>query len=324
MGVTVRQNGHFSSMIENGFYNGDGKTNNPKLTINGGTFSGGLNTVKNDDRGVLEIKDGSFTNVSQAALLNWNEATIKGGTFKADSGAEAVILNGYINDSMDSGSLTIDGGQFVGVGNAAVIKQMPTDAGSKSLGTVEINSGRFETGDGEIISVEAGTADMAKINIVSGSFSTSNTESKAKLGQYVDPSSDFDVDSGTVSATTAEQAAASIGTKNYKNFADAVAAVKDNETITLLKDVKLTADLSIENGKTFTIDLNRKTLSGADIFIKGSAFVTARNGKICGDVWLKTTNEDKPYKSFTLANDAEIETNGYGIVVTQLSKGADN
>ena len=324
MGVTVRQNGHFSSMIENGFYNGDGKTNNPKLTINGGTFSGGLNTVKNDDRGVLEIKDGSFTNVSQAALLNWNEATIKGGTFKADSGAEAVILNGYINDSMDSGSLTIDGGQFVGVGNAAVIKQMPTDAGSKSLGTVEINSGRFETGDGEIISVEAGTADMAKINIVSGSFSTSNTESKAKLGQYVDPSSDFDVDSGTVSATTAEQAAASIGTKNYKNFADAVAAVKDNETITLLKDVTLTADLSIENGKTFTIDLNRKTLSGADIFIKGSAFVTARNGKICGDVWLKTTNEDKPYNSFTLANDAEIETNGYGIVVTQLSKGADN
>ena len=103
-----------------------------------------------------------------------------------------------------------------------------------------------------------------------------------------------------------------------------VAAVKDNETITLLKDVTLTADLSIENGKTFTIDLNHKTLSGADIFIKGSAFVTATNGKICGDVWLKTTNVDKPYNSFTLADDAEIETNGYGIVVTQVNKGAEN
>ena len=41
-GVTVSQNGNFSSMIENGFYDGSGKTNNPKLTINGGTFSGGL------------------------------------------------------------------------------------------------------------------------------------------------------------------------------------------------------------------------------------------------------------------------------------------
>ena len=41
-------------------------------------------------------------------------------------------------------------------------------------------------------------------------------------------------------------------------------------------------------------------------------------------MWLKTTNVDKPYNSFTLADDAEIETNGYGIVVTQVNKGAEN
>ena len=321
-GAEVKSNGHYSSLIENGFYDGSEQSTNPKLTIRGGTFSGGLNTVKNDDRGVLEIKNGSFSNVSQAVVLNWNQASIDGGTFQA-TGAKAVILNGHIDDDADRGELTINGGTFTAAGNAPVIKEM-TGSGADAIGTVEINAGTFTTDSGEIIHLETANEGKAKINIISGSFSTSNIESKAKLEQYVDPSSNFDATNGTVSAIPAEQAEASIGTKNYKNFADAVAAVKDNETITLLKDVTLTEDLSIENGKTFTIDLNRKTLSGADIFIKGSAFVTARSGKICGDVWLKTTNEDKPYNSFTLANDAEIETNGYGIVVTQLNKGADN
>lgn len=118
--------------------------------------------------------------------------------------------------------------------------------------------------------------------------------------------------------------AAQIGTVKYKTLAAAVAAVQDDETITLLDTVTLSADLAINNGRTFTIDLNGKTLGGADLFINGSAFVTATNGAISGDVWLKTTNEDTPYNSFTLAEDAKIVTNGYGIVVTQIEKGANN
>ena len=58
-GVTVKNTGSFSSMIENGYQNynnsNDARTGyvsgtnqeNPSLTINGGTFIGGLNTVKN-------------------------------------------------------------------------------------------------------------------------------------------------------------------------------------------------------------------------------------------------------------------------------------
>ena len=51
-GVTIENNGHHSSMLENGYYNGyaaslDG-VSNPEMVINGGTFVGGLNTVKND------------------------------------------------------------------------------------------------------------------------------------------------------------------------------------------------------------------------------------------------------------------------------------
>ena len=123
-GVTVKNTGSFSSMIENGYYsynssntrNGhDPSVNeaNPSLMINGGEFVGGLNTVKNDDGGVLTIKDGNFTNTTQAAVLNWNKATIEGGYFETD--AENCILNGTssINSSTNNlGQLAISGGTF--------------------------------------------------------------------------------------------------------------------------------------------------------------------------------------------------------------------
>ena len=294
-GAEVKSNGHYSSLIENGFYNGSGKTTNPKLTINGGTFSGGLNTVKNDDRGLLEIKNGTFTNVSQAAVLNWNEATIDGGEFKANDGAQAVVLNGHINnDGMDQGKLTINGGSFTAVGNAPVIKEM-TGSGADAIGTVEINAGTFTTDSGEIIHLETANEGKAQINIISGSFSTSNTESKAKLEQYVDPSSNFDAASGTVSALPAEQAAASIGAKNYKSLADAVAAAGTGDTVTLLADT--TERLSISQGKVFTLDLGGNTLTGVDgqvLDIYGD--VTIKNGTVkmtgakgAAAIWLNKT-----------------------------------
>ena len=262
-GAEVKSNGHYSSLIENGFFDGTKKTTNPKLTIDGGTFSGGLNTVKNDDRGVLEIKNGTFTNVSQAAVLNWNEATIDGGEFKANDGALAVVLNGHINnDGMDQGKLTINGGSFTAAGNAAVIKEM-TGSGADAIGTVEINAGTFTTGSGEIIHLETANEGKAKINIISGSFSTSNTDSKAKLEQYVDPSSNFDTASGTVSALPAEQAAASIGAKNYKSLADAIKAAPDNVQTTITLRNACQEDVVIPAGKNIVLDLNGQTLSNS-------------------------------------------------------------
>ncbi|WP_337612509.1 hypothetical protein, partial [Agathobaculum sp.] len=60
------------------------------LTINGGLFTGGLNTVKNDDNGIITINNGTFTNVTQAAFQNHNVATINGGMFDAP-GYDAVL-----------------------------------------------------------------------------------------------------------------------------------------------------------------------------------------------------------------------------------------
>ena len=119
-GVTVNQGengaGKFSSLIENGWYNGNNNTGGELsvMTINGGTFSGGLNTIKNDDYGELTIKGGTFSSYAQACLLNWNVATVEGGTFEGKDSTNATILNGYINDTMDKGQLTIQKGTFTG------------------------------------------------------------------------------------------------------------------------------------------------------------------------------------------------------------------
>lgn len=255
-GVTVSQNGTFSSMIENGFYNGSKESTDPKLTINGGTFSGGLNTVKNDDRGILEIHGGTFTNVKQAALMNWNEATITGGSFEAN-GAEAVIYNGYADDDMDCGKLTISGGEFTATGSSPVIQQN----GNKGIGTVQINDGTFTTGSGKIIGVAA--SGKADITIVKGRFETSNTENLNALASYVDPSSTYNPTTGKAESRPAEDAAASIGEKNYKSLADAIKAAPDNVQTTITLRNACQEDVVIPAGKNIVLDLNGQTLSNS-------------------------------------------------------------
>lgn len=255
-GVTVEQNGNFSSMIASGFYDGTDETTNPKLVINGGTFSGGMNTIKNDDRGILEIHGGTFTNVRQAALMNWNEATITGGSFEAN-GAEAVIYNGYADDDMDCGKLTISGGEFTATGSSPVIQQN----GNKGIGTVQINDGTFTTGSGKIIGVGAGA--KADVTIVKGEFVTSNTENLNALEAYVDPSSTYDPATGKAESRPAEDAAASIGEKNYKSLADAIKAAPDNVQTTITLRNACQEDVVIPAGKNIVLDLNGQTLSNS-------------------------------------------------------------
>lgn len=119
------------------------------------------------------------------------------------------------------------------------------------------------------------------------------------------------------------QKVAEINGTQYSTLSDAINAVQDGETIKLLDAVSETNVVSVDNGKTFTIDLNGKTLSlGARMSIK-SAFVTVQNGTIKGDIALTASGEDAAYNSFTLASNAAIEGN-YGIMVFEDEKGANN
>ena len=148
----VEQNGQYSSLIQNGWYDGSdqaGKSdlgiapeyNKAKLKINGGTFSGGINTVKNDDYGYLTINDGVFTNV-QTVVMNWNVAKINGGTFTTTG--NHVMVNGYYNDTSDKGEFTITGGEFNSAngGNGNLFGY--NGIAKVGKGTITINGGSFD------------------------------------------------------------------------------------------------------------------------------------------------------------------------------------
>lgn len=311
-GVTVEQNGNFSSMIASGFYDGTDEKTNPKLVINGGHFDGGMNTIKNDDRGILEIHGGTFTNVRQAALMNWNEASITGGSFKAN-GAEAVIYNGYLNDGMDCGKLTISGGEFTATGSSPVIQQN----GNQGIGTVQINDGTFTTGSGKIIGVGAGS--MSAVTIVKGEFVTTNTENLNALTAYVDPSSTYDPATGKVESRTQENAAASVNGKYYASLADAVTAAGTGDTVTLLADT--TERLSISQGKVFTLDLGGNTLTHAGGYVLDiDGDLTIKNGTVkmtgakdTAAIWLNKTAKLTVESNATVSVSNNAEDNCYCI-----------
>ena len=118
--VTVNNKGGYSSLFENGYFNQKPETKNgianPILTIKSGNFTGGINTVKNDDDATMIIDDGTFANYAQAAFQNHNIATINGGTF--DGSTVYAILNCGVctgNDAEhDRHQLIINDGKFSG------------------------------------------------------------------------------------------------------------------------------------------------------------------------------------------------------------------
>ena len=132
--MVMQETGKYSSLIVNGYYNyyAEGTDSRqkyveginqaaPKLTINDGVFFGGVNTIKNDDGGELIINGGGFGNEEGCAVMNNNTATIKGGRFIAEG--NYVLYSRYINDTVNTGKLTVTNGEFEG--NLAQINNAP-------------------------------------------------------------------------------------------------------------------------------------------------------------------------------------------------------
>lgn len=163
--------GRFSSLVANGYYNGTTYDNDkgeekPTLTINNGTFSGGLNTIKNDDCAKLTINNGTFKNFYQATVQNHNIATINGGTYKAASDASSTgketygVYNCGCGANIDLGTLTVTGGIFEGADCAiADVSSQPA--------VVNIFGGSFSGAKGAIVK---GTNSNAIISISGGVF----------------------------------------------------------------------------------------------------------------------------------------------------------
>lgn len=225
-GVLVKQDGGFSSMVANGYYDGTDKTNTPTMIINGGTFSGGLNTVKNDDCGVMTINGGEFKNFAQACVQNHNKLTITNGNFDgselkaiADS-TVSVIYNCGCGADNDKGMLSISGGTFSGGKEGTYVI---CDVSTVSEAYTDISGGTFTKGSATMI----GKTASAKVAISGGAF-------KDAAGKAVDVSA-------YLAAGKQQNSDGSVGNKSYYYYP----STSDTTTSTTTKGSPKTFDAGV-------------------------------------------------------------------------------
>ena len=151
-----------------------------EMTINGGTFSGGINTIKNDDYGNLTINNGNFDNTSQYVIMNWSKATINNGTFKTSSKATSAVLfnSSYGNDPADIGSLEVNGGTFTTNSAAQPVLTNYYDANNTATSTV-INNGIF---NGDLVNE---SEHKGPLSVSGGTFTDPAVAKHLKSGKAV-------------------------------------------------------------------------------------------------------------------------------------------
>lgn len=248
--VEVSQGGHFSSLIDNGYYNYNsgtprsgyvGSTNhqNPSLVINGGMFSGGINTIKNDDGAILTIVKGTFTNMTQATVQNNNIAEIRGGEFNpTGSATHAVETKAY--------------------------------AGSNNKGETTISGGTFK---GELYLYNGANINTASFNITGGTFS--DPGALAYFGDNANATIKLNADMQLAKSMVVEKGTATIDLNGYTLTAadTATVEIKENTNKVVAIAVKDGAQATVTNGN---IGDNTDKLSYG-IYAFGKAKVTLNN-----------------------------------------------
>lgn len=269
------------------------------LTITSGTYTGGLDTVKNEPSAKLNITGGTFTLTKgnsdgfTGVVFNYGELTISGGEFvQSDKNAPYGQAQVIHTDKSGSAapSTVITGGTFKNLctrSPAWTVREMNAAAGA-----TKVSGGTFNK------SIPDGYC-------ADGFIPTKNTDGTygVKEGQYV----------------------AKVGSTKYETLADAIRLAAKGKTITLLADVEQNTQLTIN--KSITLDLNGKTIKNtADIWgdnanailsiTKGAKVTITGNGTI-------DAKENDCYAINMVKGDLTIE-NGtfYGNVsVVQVQEG---
>lgn len=301
-GCTIESSGAYSSLIHNGWYDGTKNTTGATatLTINSGTYSGGINTVKNDDYGVLVINGGTFTDTSQYAVMNWNVATINGGTFT--STAMASVSNAYADATMDQGVLYIYGGTFTSAGSTGIGCQNS----SSGYGTIVVCGGTWNTED-ILPSGFSGTSNSFTVTdngdgtyTVSPTAVTSTEELEAALENASENA--VIVVSGTVSLTDTTTSIAN-GTTIVGNGADETTLVVSENTYTISSDDVTISNLTIA-AKNMNSQTHVLTVTGSGTTIDNVVITGGANKNSANNASIYVTCLSEEGSSFTITNSA--------------------
>lgn len=222
-GVTATAGNTGSSMIDNW----------GTLTIESGTYTGGLNVVKSEEGSTLVINGGDFTldyatKDYTAVILVYGDTTISGGTF-----TQSLTTTGRWNHPQVVATGVVEGYTAI----------------------TRVTGGKFTnkmSGEGIFRGVGKGTSDNFRVS--GGTFNKSISDAYCADGFIPTKNAD-----GTY-GVKAGKYVASIGSKNYETLADAIRLAANSKTITLLCDVD--ENVTVTANKNITIDLNGYTLNG--------------------------------------------------------------
>ena len=288
-GVTVENKGYFSSNMVTGYYNSPTGTGTPTIIINGGTFTGGVKTVKVDECGVLVINDGTFTNEKYSCIMNWNKTTINGGTFTSQN--DYSVLNGAWNENA-TGELRINDGTFTGdISGTIKVSYSNVYTGkitAISGGTFDTDVSKYATADRTVMQNPDGTYTVSVAKIGNQGYSTlKDAVDAAKENETVTLLHDTEGDGIKVSSN--RNFTIDFGGHTYKLDNPLVGSSKEYETngFQLLKD----STIVMKNGSLYS--------EKANILIQNYSNLTLENMNLS----LNRHHENKNQPLYTLSNN---------------------
>ena len=234
--------------------------NDGTLTIESGSYSGGLNAVKSEEDSTLNINGGRFelsyaTSGYTGVVFAYGNTTITGGEF-----VQSLTTTGRWNHP-----------QVIATG---MVEGHPSF--TKITGGTFTN--KYSDGSNIFRGVGKGTSDNFEVS--GGTFNKSVPSSYFADGLTCAKNAD-----GTYGIATA---IAQIGTDRYTSLKTAISAAKKGKTIQLLNDT--TENITINASKQITLDLNGHTLNGgtgtakAAILNKGNVTITDTSANKTGTI----------------------------------------
>ena len=260
---------------------------NAFLTVNGGSFMGGVAAIKNDYYGILKVTGGTFGGSStDTALQNWGEATISG-----DAVFEQDVMAYTQGSSYTKGNTNISGGTFLG----------------------EISSRVYVDGSSENDPV---VYDKDNVAVSGGTFT------EPVPAAYLEDGFTLTVGDGTYGVEEADELATVTrgeAVYNFATLAEALTFAEDGDTVTLLEGGGISEALTID--KDITFDLNDVTLyvNGAQGIVITADGVTVTGGSIIASMETRTAVYIDGAKD-VLLEDVKIEAN---VVAVGAENGAD-
>ncbi len=231
--------------------NGTVAVTGAEAAVSGNGNSGNKGAVTINEGAVVSAANSAAVYHPQGDKLTINGGTITGPTAVYVKSGTVDITGGTLTGNGAAADYTYNGNGCNATGDALVVDNCNYPGGAP---TVTISGGTFESSNAKGIGSYAGNSMTELASVTSNNDTISIPEDEKWVAKGTNPET-YDL--------VKKEYVAQIGETKYETLAEAFAAVRPGDTITMLKDSNESADLiSLPDGAgTYTLDLNNQTVT---------------------------------------------------------------